>query len=412
MPALPSLLQDLECDVCIVGGGVTGVSAALHLAEAGLRVVLLEAQKIGWAASGRNGGVMTPYSELDYAPLEKALSAEHARQYWQLADRALDTLHSTVQRLNIDCEIKTGSLTAANTPAQYERLRNNFDTLQRQNGLQDAHVLSATEVRDYLGTDIYAGGLFYKRLPALHPLKLVRGLARAALSAGAQLFENSAVASYEDNGAQVRVLTQAGHVVHSKSLLLATNAYLGDLQPDLAKRFVALYSNMIATAPLSEDLARQVLKHDVSVLETQAVMRYYRLSADNRLLFGGGGVMTGRDGRVVRPLLTRMLRDLFPQLRDVQVEHAWGGWFGMTLFGDTPDVGRLSQRVHYAQAIPVVWAVLHGKLLAEALTDDSRAYDILASIDIPPGPGGRRLSLAIHQAGNLIASVRGMFLRG
>jgi gamma-glutamylputrescine oxidase len=201
-------------------------------------------------------------------------------------------------------------------------------------------------------------------------------------------------------------------VVHSKSLLLATNAYLGDLQPDLAKRFVALYSNMIATAPLSEDLARQVLKHDVSVLETQAVMRYYRLSADNRLLFGGGGVMTGRDGRVVRPLLTRMLRDLFPQLRDVQVEHAWGGWFGMTLFGDTPDVGRLSQRVHYAQAIPVVWAVLHGKLLAEALTDDSRAYDILASIDIPPGPGGRRLSLAIHQAGNLIASVRGMFLRG
>lgn len=411
LPVLPRLEQDLECDVCIVGGGVTGVSAALYLAEAGLKVVVLEAQRIGWAASGRNGGFMTPYADLDPVPLEKALGVDHARHYWALANRALDNLHGTVQRLDIDCELKSGALTAANTMAHFSRMHTNFDCFRRRYNLQEASLLSAVEVRDYLGTDTYAGGLLYKRLPALHPLKLVRGLARAAMAAGAHLYENTSVRGYEDCADGVQVRTEGTATVRSKHLLLATNAYLGDLQPDLAKRFIALYSNMIATAPLPEKLAREVIKRDVAVLETQKVMRYYRLSADNRLLFGGGGVMTGRDARVVRPLLERMLGELFPQLRGVEVEHAWGGWFGMTLFGDTPDIGRLSARVHYAQAIPVVWAVLHGQLLAQALCGDSREYDVLASIEIPSGPGGRRLSLAIHQIGNWVAGMRGLLLR-
>ncbi|MFV3092360.1 NAD(P)/FAD-dependent oxidoreductase [Pseudomonas sp. GW6] len=404
--AYPELSQDLDCDICIVGGGVTGVSAALHLAERGLRVVLLEANEIGWAASGRNGGMLTAYADLDPAPLDKALGSEHAARYWQLADRAQENLHELVARHGIDCELKSGALTAANTPRHFRQLRERLAAFTRQHPLRDARLLDAGEMRERLGTDIYAGGVLLPRLPAVHPLKLTRGLAAAAAHSGARLFEHSPVLRYQEDALGARVYCANGRQVQARHLLLASNAYLGDLQPQLSKRFVALYSSMIATAPLPDALARSIFKQDVAVLETQQEMRYYRLSGDQRMLFGGGGVMSGRDAHVVKPLLSRMLKTLFPQLLEVPVEHVWGGWFGMTLFGDTPDVGRLSARVHYAQAIPVVWAVLHGRLLADALSGDSQDYETLASIDIPPGPGGQRLSLLLHQIGNLVGRVR------
>lgn len=402
---LPSLSDDLECDVCIVGGGVTGVSAALHLAERGMRVVLLEAREIGWASSGRNGGMMTAYADIDPAVLDKALGREHADRYWQLADRAQENLHQVIDRYRIDCELKSGALTAANTQGQFERLAANLPAFSARHPLRGAEMLGRAQMRECVGTDIYAGGLLMPRLPSLHPLKLTRGLATAAQEAGARLFEHSQVTGYSEDAEGVRV-DCANRQVRAKHLLLASNAYLGDLVPQLSRRFVALYSSMVATAPLPEDLARSIFKRDLAVMETQQEMRYYRLSEDNRLLFGGGGVMSGRDGKVVKPLLSKMLRELFPQLRDISVEHAWGGWFGMTLFGDTPDIGRLSPQVHYAQAIPVVWAVLHGRLLAESLSGNSSAYDTLASIDIPAGPGGQRLSLLLHRFGNLVGGIR------
>lgn len=402
---LPPLSDDLECDVCIVGGGVTGVSAALHLAERGMRVVLLEAREIGWASSGRNGGMMTAYADIDPAVLDKALGREHADRYWQLADRAQENLHQVIDRYRIDCELKSGALTAANTQGQFERLAANLPAFSARHPLRGAEMLGRAQMRECVGTDIYAGGLLMPRLPSLHPLKLTRGLATAAQEAGARLFEHSQVTGYSEDAEGVRV-DCANRQVRAKHLLLASNAYLGDLVPQLSRRFVALYSSMVATAPLPEDLARSIFKRDLAVMETQQEMRYYRLSEDNRLLFGGGGVMSGRDGKVVKPLLSKMLRELFPQLRDISVEHAWGGWFGMTLFGDTPDIGRLSPQVHYAQAIPVVWAVLHGRLLAESLSGNSSAYDTLASIDIPAGPGGQRLSLLLHRFGNLVGGIR------
>lgn len=402
---LPPLSDDLDCDVCIVGGGVTGVSAALHLAERGMRVVLLEAREIGWASSGRNGGMMTAYADIDPAVLDKALGREHADRYWQLADRAQENLHQVIDRYRIDCELKSGALTAANTQGQFERLAANLPAFSARHPLRGAEMLGRAQMRECVGTDIYAGGLLMPRLPSLHPLKLTRGLATAAQKAGARLFEHSQVTGYSEDTEGVRV-DCANRQVRAKHLLLASNAYLGDLVPQLSRRFVALYSSMVATAPLPDDLARSIFKRDLAVMETQQEMRYYRLSEDNRLLFGGGGVMSGRDGKVVKPLLSKMLRELFPQLRDISVEHAWGGWFGMTLFGDTPDIGRLSPQVHYAQAIPVVWAVLHGRLLAESLSGNSSAYDTLASIDIPAGPGGQRLSLLLHRFGNLVGGIR------
>lgn len=247
--AYPTLNQDLDCDACIVGGGVTGVNAALHLAERGLRVVLLEANQIGWAASGRNGGMMTAYADLDPAPLDKAIGSEHAARYWQPADRAQDNLHELVAHYGIDCELKSGALTAANTPRHFRQLRERLDAFTRQHPMRDARLLDASEMRERLGTAIYAGGVLLPRLPAVHPLKLTRGLAAAATGHGALLFEHSPVQRYQEDALGVRLYCANGRKVQTHHLLLASNAYLGDLQPMLSKRFLALYSSMIATAP-------------------------------------------------------------------------------------------------------------------------------------------------------------------
>lgn len=409
-PSFTTLERDAACDLCIVGGGITGLSAALHAAQSGLRVILLEAETIGWAASGRNAGYMTPYVDYDPRPIAAALGVERAQQYWQLAHEAVDYLPSLIARCGIDCDLKRGVLMAARNSTQLQKLSAGLEAFVKDYGMRNATILDRSTVRAVVGSNDYDGGLLHETLPILHPLKYVLGVARAARDAGATIHERTAVCGYEP-GEQVMVRTVSGRCIRAQHVLLAANAYLGKLAPPLSTRFVAMYSNMIATEPLSPALARSVLPRDVAVLESQnATSCLYRLSGDSRLIFGGGGIFTGRNGRYVRPLLRKLMLKLFPQLACVRVDHVWGGWFGMTMLSDTPDIGRLADNIYYAQAIPVVWATLHGRLLSEALLGRPQGYNILSDIDIPPGPGGHLLSRSIRLAGDLVAAVRASFI--
>lgn len=408
------LTEDLRCDLAIVGGGVTGLSAALHAARRGLKVVLLEARTVCWAASGRNAGYMIPYVDYDPSGMTEALGPTAARHYWQLAHEAVAYLPELVKELGIDCDLQRGLLMAARKPATWERLQRTGAEFSRDYGLRNVDYPDEAAMQSLIPQGRYVGGLLHKDVPTLHPVKLVYGLLQAAHAAGVRFHEHTEVTGYEETAHGVRLKTDTGASVQADTLLLACNAYGGALAPSLQKRFIAMYTNMIGTAPLSVELARSVLSQPVAVLEAEAATSVvYRMTPDRRLLFGAGGPFVGRDGKLVKKLLTRELLAHFPTLEGVAIPHVWGGWFGMTAFSDTPDIGRLSARVHYAQAIPVVWAVSHGRLLAEALTAPgsslAQGYGLLADITIPPGPGGTLLSESIRVVADTVAKVRAVF---
>jgi len=410
-PAEP-LRDSTRADLCIVGGGVTGLSAALHATQAGLKVVLLEARTLAWSASSRNAGYMIPYVDYDPTGIEQSLGAARAEHYWSLAHQAVAYLPALVQRHGIDCDLQHGILMPARHGNTWDRLQRGAAQFTQRYGMQHLEALDAAALRRLVPARDYAGGLLHRDVPTLQPVKLMRGLAAAARAAGAVLHEHTEAVDYDETPDGVRVRTAQGPVVQADRLLLAGNAYIGSLAPGLARRFVAMYTNMIGTAPLPAAIEREVLTERLGVLEAEAATSLvYRLTPEGRLLFGGGGPFVGRDGHAVAPQLQRMMVKAFPALRDVPVEHVWGGWFGMTMFSDTPDIGRLSPRVHYAQAIPVVWAVLHGRLLAEALRSEAAPdYALLAGIELPPAPGGHWASHAVRLACDAVAAVRGALI--
>lgn len=409
------LRYDLKADLCIVGGGVTGLSAALHAAQAGLKVVLLEARRLAWSASSRNAGYMIPYVDYDPTGIERALGQARSEHYWSLAHQAVAYLPELVRQHGIDCDLQLGIIMPAVLDKTWDRLQRGAEQFTRQYGMQHLDCMDRTSLKQLVPSRDYVGGLVHRDVPTLQPAKLMLGLAQAARQAGVTMHEHTEVTRFEDGPTGVELHTAEGHTVRADKVLLAGNAYLGSLAPQLARRFVAMYTNMIGTAPLPPTLQRQVLAERLGVLEAEAATSInYRFTPEGRLLFGGGGPFVGRNGRVVAPLLRQMMVKAFPMLHDVPVEHVWGGWFGMTMFSDTPDIGRFSPRIHYAQAIPVVWAVKHGQLLAQALSAANGHhpdYDLLANIELPPAPGGGLVSTSIRLVADAIATVRGSFVK-
>lgn len=405
-PSFPQFVNSAVCDLCIIGGGITGISAALHAAERGLSVILLEAANVSWAASGRNAGFMSPYVDYDPSSMLKQIGQDSTKEYWSLAHQSVDYISELIERHRIKCDLKHGVLMAATTKPSLARLKARHPSLVTDFGLKNSQLLDERSVREIVHSDRYVGGMLHEDIATIHPLKFVVELAKVAQRSGAQLFERSNVVDFKEHDDSVTVTTQNGETVTCRRLLLATNAYLGDLVPSLSNRFIAMYANMIATDPIDEVLLKKALSRDVSVLELDAATAcFYRLSADNRILFGAAGPMQSRNGRQAAPVLERNFHALFPSLVGQHARYVWGGWFGMTALGDSPDIGRLSGRIHYAQAIPVVWATMHGKIFADSLCGESREYELLANMDIPRGPGGQLLSKAIWMLGGLFGSI-------
>ena len=403
----PKFEGTASCDLCIIGGGITGVSAALHAAEAGLSVVLLEGKNIAWGASGRNAGFMTPYVDYDPLAMVKALGEVRARSYWSLAHEAVEYLDVLIEKHAISCDLKHGVLMAAHSERSLKGLEESTKLFARDFGLQGARIVRGSEVAGVVNTKRYVGGLLHDRIATLHPLKYVQALAERARAAGAKLYIDSEVTKFVDLDDSISVTTKNGSTIKCKNLLLAANAYCGGLVPELSSRFLAMHANMIGTEQLPPKLLLNLFPKDVGVLEVEAATsRFYRISQDGRLIFGGGGPLLGRNGKHVKLLLQKQMGELFPELRNASVPYVWGGWFGMTAYGDTPDWGRLAPRVYYAQAIPVVWATLHGRLLTESITKSSPGYDLLADIDLPRGPGGQALSKLIWTVGDMVAATR------
>jgi gamma-glutamylputrescine oxidase len=397
-PRFPALQGAAACDVCVIGGGFTGLSAALHLAEAGFHVVLLEANRVGWGASGRNGGQVGSGQRRAQGWLERKYGPGRARALWAMGEEAKALVRDRIERHAIDCHWKPGIIYAASRPAHRADLHEEARLLQASYGYDQIDCLSEEELRGALGTGAYHGGVLDRGAGHLNPLALAFGLARAAASAGVEVREGTRVAEILPGG-PVRVRTGAGDVT-ARFVVLASNGYHCDLDRQVSGRILPINNFIVATEPLSEDLARALIRDDVAVADTKFVVNYFRLSEDRRMVFGGGESYGYRFPRNIAPLVRQNMLAVFPQLGNARIDYAWGGTLGITL-DRMPAFQRLAPSVLAAGGYSghgLALAVLGGKLMAEAVAGTAERFDVFAALEQPRFPGGPRLRTPILRA--------------
>ncbi|UTW10817.1 NAD(P)/FAD-dependent oxidoreductase [Marinobacterium rhizophilum] len=410
MAPCDTLQDEREADVCIVGAGYTGLSAALHLREQGCSVIVLEADRLAGGASGRNGGQVCVGLNPGQAALEAWLGSEHAQQLWALSLDAVALVKALIERLQIDCDLKPGILHAAFKPSHVEAMQREAEHLQHHYGYAGVRFVTGSEVRDMLDTRRYHGGQLFSEAVHLHPLNYALGLAAAARAKGAQLFEHSRVLDYQHGPGGIRVRTARG-TVRAQTLVLACNGYLGALEPRIADSIMPINNFILATEPLDPELARRLIRDDLAVADSKFVVNYFRLSADRRLLFGGGETYRRHFPGDIKSLVRRHLLQVYPQLANTRIDHAWGGTLAITR-NRMPFFRRLDNNLYVAQGYSghgIALATLGGKLISDAIAGSPEGFDTLARVPTPGFPGGPLLRWPALVAGMLYYQLRDRF---
>ncbi|MBF0093635.1 MAG: FAD-binding oxidoreductase [Alphaproteobacteria bacterium] len=384
------LVGDVTCDVCVVGAGYTGLSAALHLAERGYRVVVVEEKRVAWGASGRNGGQIVTGFSGTLGTVERKRGLPVAMALWDLAEEGKALVRSLIERHAIACDLKSGYLFACQ-PRHGREARHILATWGHY-GYDKLRLLDRDETHRHVASPLYVGGLFDSGGGHLHPLNYALGLARAAVNAGAVIHEGTRVTRLDrGRGAGPNICYTDSGQIRAAHLILAGNAYLKSLVPECRGRIMPVATYMIATEPLTEEQAHGVLPTDIAVADLNMVVDYFRLSPDRRLLFGGGAhYWLGEPHDVKAGLQRRMLR-VFPQLSGTGLDYAWGAYVAITL-NRLPHFGHLSPSILYAHGYSgqgVALATLAGKLMAETVAGTSERFDLFRLIPHRHFPGGR-----------------------
>lgn len=386
--ALPVLKGNHRADVAIVGGGYTGLSAALHLAQAGRKVVLLEAHRAGFGASGRNGGQVGTGQRRDQDELERLFGQTMARALWDMGLGAVQLVRDLVRDHKIDCGYKPGIIHADHRARYVAEHHAYAEHLRRVYGYEQITTLTKSEICDHIGSNGFFGGTLDLGGGHLHPLNYALGLREACLKAGVQVFENSRVTSLKDT----QITTKGGHV-YAPTILLACNGYLGKLDAKVASRVMPINNFILATEPLPEATARHLIRDDHAVADSRFVVNYWRLSEDNRLLFGGGESYGFRFPRDIQLLVRRKMLEVYPQLEATRIDYAWGGTLGITM-NRMPAFQRPSPNTLSAAGFSghgVAMATLAGKLMAEATLGRDQGFDLFANLPQQSFPGGAAL---------------------
>ena len=405
MPAFPALEGEETADVCVIGGGYTGLSTALHLREKGYDVVLLEAERVGWGASGRNGGHVGTGQRADQSSIEKWVGAEAATGLWQLGLDAVDTVCALIERHQIDCELGSGNLHLAAKPAHALELQEELEHMESTYGYQQLTYLPSDAVAELTSARGFHGALLDGGCRHLHPLKYCLGLARAAAAQGVRIYEGTR-GRPATKGQSGEVVTARGRVA-AKHVVLGCNAYLGKVVPRLAGNIMPINNFVIATEPLPSHLLPRVNRDNLSMSDTLFVINYWKLSEDGRLIFGGGENYSSRFPRDIKAFVRPHMLNIYPELEDTEIEYGWGGAVGITL-NRMPDFGRIGEHLWYAQGFSghgVPTATMAGKLLAEAIDGDTSGFDLMASVPTHRFPGGTLLRWPGLVAGMLFYSL-------
>jgi len=384
----PILNGEHRCDVAVVGGGFTGVSTALHLAERGYGVALVEANRIGWGASGRNGGQLID-GFTDAAKIEKRFGIAAADMVRRMRFESRDIVVQRIEKYSIDCDLKFGFLDVAQRNNDMRDFEEYLAAKKRANYAHEIRVVPKAEMRDYINSDHYIGGLADYGNGHLHPLNLCIGEARAAHKLGTKIFEQSRVTRIQHGDSPI-LETESGRVLAGK-LVLAGNAYLGNTEPRIRRKIISAGSYIIATEPLDSARAAELLPADMAYCEQTVGLNYFRLSRDSRLLFGGMCNYSGRDPKDITAALRPKMLKIFPQLQDLCIDYEWGGKIAISI-NRIPQFGRIKSNTYYAQGYSghgVAPTHLAGKMLADAVAGDSEEFDVFSKVRHLRLPGGK-----------------------
>lgn len=385
--AYEQLKEEVSADVCVIGAGYTGLSAALELANAGYKVVILEAEQVGYGASGRNGGQICTGFSSGQQKIENQLGKDDARKCFALAEESKALLLERIKQHKIECDLNWGYMHCIPKPHQFDDLKAWRDEYEEL-GVSGLSLLNKAELEQRLGTRTYHGALRESEAGHFHPLNYCLGLARAAIKAGTIIYDSSRVMEV-NTGTNPWARTAQG-MVKAKFMVIAGNAYLGRTVKKLSGRVMPVASYIIATEPLGENRARSLIANNEAVANTNFIVDYFRRSKDHRMLFGGRASYSTFEAPNLDDYMRPRMTNVFPQLRDVKIDYAWGGYIAITS-NRIPDCGRLSPTVYYAHGYSgqgVALTGLYGKLMAEAIRGTAERFDLLARIKHLPFPGG------------------------
>jgi gamma-glutamylputrescine oxidase len=394
---------DLECDVAVIGGGFTGLSAALACAERGYSVILVEAEHVGFGASGRNGGQLIPGLRWTASELEAEFGRERADALFELCWRQ-NRVKARIEKHGIACDLKAGHLEAAWTPKDFDAMKHEADYLSTRCGYA-SDVIAKADMAARIASPLYHGGIHDPQGGHFHPLNYAIGLAQAAEAAGVRVWEGERVnriAEFSDGSSE---LLTSSAVVGARYVIDATDSWIGDVEPDLGRYTVPIMNYNIATAPLSN--ADNLLPGSAAVADSRFVLNYFRLSADKRLIFGGGERYSQTPPRDIAAFVRPFMTEVFPQIADAKIDYAWGGTVAVTM-NRLPHIGRRGN-VFYAHGFSghgALVTTLAGELIAEAMAGTAERFDVLANLPSKPFPGGKWLRQPLATLGLLYYAMK------
>ena len=401
----PVALGELACDVCVVGGGYTGLSCALHLAKSGKSVVLLEAERVGWGASGRNGGHVGTGQRADQHSLEKWYGKTTAKELWRLGLEAVDLVTDLVEKNGIDCELGRTNIHFAAKKSHVDELRDEVDHLRTEYGYDQISGVESSSLEELTSGVGFHYGVIDHGARHLHPLKYCLGLAEAVLTAGASVFEKSQVNNIDIKRDHALVSTDRA-AIKAKKVVLACNGYLGNLFPPIASHIMPINNFIVATEPLDEATAKHINPLNASLSDSLFVINYWKLSEDRRLIFGGGETYSDKFPESITDFVRPKLLAIYPELSDTRLDYGWGGTLAITR-NRMPDLGVHKGVVYYAQGFSghgIPTATMAGKLIASAIDSGNDDFDLMSDLKTLRFPGGPLLRKPSLVAGMLFYS--------